>query len=576
MADVASGLRSCACVLGVLLVASLAAPASAVPQLFTFAGQTTFTRDCIDGVFETGCETGPVGENIRYTVLVDLERLGERIVHDASDGTTITTVPATFFVDAIAEPVFLPIGGDPERNVTTQEHIGADLLLHDAFDVTNDTFGGHPLQVSSLHDIVGLPGATFTVGSQFQGHQFEFVHSIGAVTQKTRQIESALTLTEIHGVPEPDRMLLTAMSAMLLWVSRCIRRGPRQDAMLAGRTGTMRFVITLLLLVTVVVVGLPIESARAQAIINDAGMQLGINPEGHLNVGGGSPSESGSTVVGFRGGAKESIASDGWGVAIAGTRITGYASVGTDGGPHNLSVVSFTSDAGSAASVVNVIDPGSGLPVLRVTHDYHSYPPLPWWGGAGAFEATINIANISGAATAGNVLYRRVIDWNVEPTGSPQYVTLAAGITPSNVAFTSDDGFETANPLVNHMRDVGGCGFAGFFECGAAHHGALFDLSFAPLGPDEALTFHAYYLITSGQPRFRLSDLGAEVWTFSHAGPGYVCEAWDPFCDFGIGGPNFVLALNGVGGIPLVAEPGTLVLMAAGLLGLATMLRHRP
>ena len=332
--------------------------------------------------------------------------------------------------------------------------------------------------------------------------------------------------------------------------------------------------MTLLLLLTMVAFGLPVEPARAEAIITHAGMQLGINAEGDLNVSGGTPSESGSTVVGFRAGATESIASDGWGVAIAGTGITGYASVGNDGGPHNLSVVSFASDAASAVSVVNVIDPGSGLAVLRVTHDYHPYAAPPWWDG-GAFETTINVANVSGAATAGNVLYRRVIDWNVEPTGSPEYVTLVAGTTPSNVAFTSDDGFETANPLVNHMNDLGGCGFAGFFECGAPDHGTLFDLSFAPLDPGEALTFHAYYFVIAGQPRFHLSDLGAEVWTFSHAGPGYVCAPGDGLCDFGIDGTNFVFALNGVGAIPLVAEPATVALMAAGLLCLGASLRQR-
>jgi type IV pilus assembly protein PilY1 len=340
----------------------------------------------------------------------------------------------------------------------------------------------------------------------------------------------------------------------------------------------MGHVITVLLLAAVVVVGVQTQSARAQAIISHDGMQLGINREGHLNVAGGSPSESGTTVVGFRGGAKESIASgclcEGWGVAIAGTGITGYASVGTDGGPHNLSVLSFASDAASAVSVVNIIDPGSGLPVLRVTHDYHPYPSLPWWT-FGAFEATIEIANVSGATTAGNILYRRVIDWAVEPTGSPEFVTLNAGTTPSNVAFTSDDGFETANPLVNHMNDLGGCGFSGFFECGAPDHGALFDLAFAPLAPDATLTFHAYYFVSPGQPRFHLSDLGAEVWTFSHAGPAYVCEPGDLFCDFGIGGPNFVFALNGVGAIPVVAEPATVALLAAGLLGLGAMLRRQ-
>ena len=326
------------------------------------------------------------------------------------------------------------------------------------------------------------------------------------------------------------------------------------------------------ILTMVIIAGASAGGASAQAIITYGGTQLGVNREGNLGVPGGSPSQSGTTVVGFRASGTEALASgclcEGWGVAIGGTGIAGFANLGTDGGPHNLSVASFVSDASSAVSVVNVIDPGSGLPALRVTHDYHTYPKPPW-NFPDVFEVTVTIANPTAAATPGDILYRRVMDWAVEPVTSPESVTLTAGTKPSNVAFTSDDGFETANPLVNHMNDLGGCGTGSFFECGAADHGALFQLAFAPLGAEGSLTFHEYYFVSGGQPRFTLSDLAAEVWSFSHSGPPYVCEpVVDPFCDFGINGQNFVFAMNGVGGIPVIAEPATVALLAVGLLGL--------
>jgi hypothetical protein len=200
------------CLLAVVAFFGIPAPAHAVPQLFTFAGPITFSRDCLyhaSGLIF--CEDDVQTGTITYTVLVDLGRLGERVVHDASDGTTITTFPATFFADFRTEPEF-NIGGDPERNVTTEEHIGAGITLHDLDKVTNtlDTF---VLELSSLHDIVGLPGATFTVGSHFQGHQFEFSHSLG---ERTRETDSTLTLTEIHGVPEPSARLLVSVSLVAL------------------------------------------------------------------------------------------------------------------------------------------------------------------------------------------------------------------------------------------------------------------------------------------------------------------------------------------------------------------------
>ena len=316
-----------------------------------------------------------------------------------------------------------------------------------------------------------------------------------------------------------------------------------------------------------------VPRVSAQAIIgHHGGLQLGVNATGNLGVTGGAPSAgTGTTVVGFRSGDLESLASgcvcEGWGVAIAGTAITGYANIGTDGGSHNLSVVNFVSDGTRATSIVDVVDVlGTGLPTLRVTHAYHP-TDLPEVAAAPDFyQVDVTITNLTDVPTSGDILYRRVMDWSIEPTASRELVSmiangLIAGTLPDYVRHLSDDGFETANPLVSHMNDVAGCGSDGtFLRCGPADHGALVDLSFPALAAGESRSFEEFYGAT-GNVRSAFGQL-------SNAGTGDVISF--AFCDSTVENPNcrvddqlpdylqgspFVFALGGVGGIPLVPEP---------------------
>jgi hypothetical protein len=94
---------------------------------------------------------------------VDFDRLGEEIVRDAS-GETVTTVPGTFFVDFLGTPPTL--GGPPESEVRTITHIGRGLTLTDEERVVSSENNGVPSASVSL-EITGLPGADWTIGSQF-------------------------------------------------------------------------------------------------------------------------------------------------------------------------------------------------------------------------------------------------------------------------------------------------------------------------------------------------------------------------------------------------------------------------
>jgi hypothetical protein len=279
----------------------------------------------------------------------------------------------------------------------------------------------------------------------------------------------------------------------------------------------------------------PELAPAAPGIINNGLIELGVNREGDLNVGGGTPSsETGTTFVGVRylpTGADATAPGclcEGWGVADATTGVTGFANVATDG-VRNINVLSNVATATTDVSTVQI---GS---TFKVTHDYHPSPVTP-----NLYEATVTIENISAHDT--DVRYRRVMDWDIEPTAFNEFVTIVTiqGSTRAqNVLFSSDNGFATANPLGARGQIL----FTGdAVDSGPADHGALFDFGFGALQPGKKLTFNIYYgaAATETSALAALSAVRAEVYSF-----GQPSTPNGPT----LGEPNtFIFAFNRVGG----------------------------
>jgi hypothetical protein len=265
--------------------------------------------------------------------------------------------------------------------------------------------------------------------------------------------------------------------------------------------------------------------------IDNGTIMLGVHSEGHLNVPGGPPSSgTGTTVVGLRylpTGAEATAPGclcEGWGAADAYSGVTGYANESVDG-IINITPISFFTTTTTAMSTVEIQD------VLRVTHDYHPTPLTPY-----LYEVEVTIENISAATVQPR--YRRVMDWDIEPTAFAEYVTIQTG-TASNIIFTSDDGFATANPL-GPQTSLNFTGEA--IDDGPADHGALWDFQFDDLNPGESYTFVTFYGAagTEAAAISALAAVGAEAYSF-----GQASDPWDP----AIGDPNtFIFAFAGVGG----------------------------
>lgn len=338
-------------------------------------------------------------------------------------------------------------------------------------------------------------------------------------------------------------------------------------------------------------------AANAAAIISNGDVALGVQDTGALNVshssvtppfpssGGAYSSVNGTGVRGLFANSPEGYEAtypgctcEGWGAAIASLGITGYDGNGTS----NVSVVSFTSTATTANSVVTIAN-GGGTPVLRVTHDFK--PSASRY----LYQVDVTLENISGGdlgSGATDLRYTRLMDWDTEPTPFSEFVTLQ-GWPATNLLNSSDDGFEPANPLFA-TSSIAACAPEGanFVDCGPADHGARFDFGFDALlgtdNPDTAdvdETMRSFTIFYGAAPSEALADLaravvGAEVYSYGQ------CNVSGTLCTGGAdsGTPaTFIFAFAGVGGTApppppdgggTIPEPGVFMMMSIGLVGL--------
>ena len=130
-----------------------------------------------------------------------------------------------------------------------------------------------------------------------------------------------------------------------------------------------------------------------------------------------------------------------------------------------MTLESFTHTASTAVSVVNIQN------TFRVTQNYHPSAQTP-----NLYEATVTIENISGHALA-DVRYRRVMDWDIEPTAFNEFVTINGG-NASELLFDSNNGFADREPARAAHATAGTPG--NFTDVGPADHGALFDFGLRP------------------------------------------------------------------------------------------------
>jgi type IV pilus assembly protein PilY1 len=307
----------------------------------------------------------------------------------------------------------------------------------------------------------------------------------------------------------------------------------------------------------------------ASAVITNGPVSLGILDTGNLGAGASasiSGSGTGLVLAGVGDAISPGCFCEGWGVA--GNGISGYADVSIDG-VANLTAEPFVSTPTTAISTTHL----TSLPDLQVTQSYAPSAGAP----TALYEDQVTVKNNSDK-TITDIRYRRVMDWDIPPTVFHEFVTIG-GLPAADLLYSSDNGFETANPLGSRSALDPTTVNTNFVDNGPADHGSLFDFGFGNLAAGASQTFSIFYGATYNEPDAytALSNVGAEVYALGQS------SGRDPVTgvpNWISGSPGtYIFGFKGVGGTPIspshAPEPSSMALLGLGLAGIAAKRRTR-
>ncbi len=235
-----------------------------------------------------------------------------------------------------------------------------------------------------------------------------------------------------------------------------------------------------------------LPATAGAATITNGTVTLGVNPEGDLNAA----DPASGTLLGVtynatgNDGTRQGVPAEGWGAGASGP--TPFVAVANKSiGNSGFRQVSFLSNANSADSTVDILN--GDTPTLRLRQEFHPSPTTP-----NLYEITTTLTNLTGGPLSG-VRYERVMDWDVEPTATDEFVTIERGSPPpGDLIYSDDDGFSDNDPFTDDQS-----GFpdvddptsvnANYVDKGPKDHGARFTFSFGTLAAGESKQFFLYY-----------------------------------------------------------------------------------
>jgi hypothetical protein len=296
-------------------------------------------------------------------------------------------------------------------------------------------------------------------------------------------------------------------------------------------------------------VAMLMAGALGAEVITYGQTSLGVNSTGQLNWTGSGPGGFLDYGV-FRLGVGDAISPgcpcEGWGVAA-----------GLSGGGRPAVFFNNSTGSGGAGTVTTGFTPTTATSRVEmlggpVTVEHLYGPSL----APEVFQAQVSITNTSLTDTLTDVVYRRVMDWDVSPTPFSEYVThvgVEANLETNggNVRYASNNGFASANPndFAGTTGDFGETSVnVDFTDLGPEDHGSVFDFAFGDLDPGQTRIFNIFYGSAPDEASAiaRLSALNVDVYSLGqNSGPGGDLPGTPA---------TFMFAFGGVGGA--ITEPG--------------------
>ncbi len=283
----------------------------------------------------------------------------------------------------------------------------------------------------------------------------------------------------------------------------------------------------------------------AEGVISNDTLALGVRPNARLARSSDVPSSTGIMNFGLRllDGQYDVVSygeiAEGWGYTDASGILSwaGFNRFTPGQFELNAHLLNFSADAYSATSRIR-IDDADGFAHAQISHVFTRSAHTNH-----LFEVAVTIVPFRAEGIKG-ARYRRVVDWDVEPTPFQEVVHTLLGNTTA-ISATTDDG--RSSPDMSRPLDVVRASGEAQSD-GPGDLGAAFDLDLGDIPYPAGREFKLYFGVAPSRAAMldALKAVGAEAFSLAQ-GAGHA--AW------ATGAPAVAaLGFSGVGGAPLLAD----------------------